>query len=115
MDIHIYIYIFSTRKQGIILLLADEPLMIPFEVGVSALVAEAKGEGEVGVCLGGALSPSVDRSLPRQRERLPRAPRVARSTSGAAAATLTASRTVIISSYLAARTTFPLSRASLNN
>ena len=46
MDIHIYIYIyiFSTRKQGIILLLADEPLMIPFEVGVSALVAEAKGE-----------------------------------------------------------------------
>lgn len=41
--IYICIYTFSrTRKQGIILLLADEPLMIPFEVGVSALVAEER-------------------------------------------------------------------------
>lgn len=40
---YICIYTFSrTRKQGIILLLADEPLMIPFEVGVSALVAEER-------------------------------------------------------------------------
>lgn len=104
----IYIYIFSrTRKQGIILLLADEPLMIPFEVGVSTLAAKEEGRAlrvfrRSTVTLD--FSPSAERDYHEPLEY-----RVA------GAATLTASRTVIISSYLAARTTFPLSRASLNN